>query len=202
MTSKVDMRPIRTSTALLAAITILAALTSTATAGRLSSSSQTLRGTFARMSFGGGFGTTECAVTLEGSLHSRTIAKTNGALIGYITRAILGTCPRGSATILTASLPWHARYASFSGTLPNITRINDTISGVQFGIREPVFGVTCLGSGGTVTGSFTREASGVITSATAGGESPTNCGINGTISGTSSSLTVLGAVTRVTVTLI
>jgi hypothetical protein len=196
------MRPIRTSTALLAAITVLAALTSAATAGRLSSTSQTLRATFASMRFAGGFGTTECALTLEGSLHSRTLAKTAGALIGYINRAVLGACTRGSVTILIASLPWHARYASFTGTLPSISAINDTISGTQFQIREPVFGVTCLASGGTVRGTLTREAGGVITTATAGGESPTNCGINGTFSGTSNSLTVAGAATRVTTTLI
>jgi hypothetical protein len=196
------MRLTRTLTSTLVAITVLAALTSIASAARISSSSQTLRGTFARMNFAGGFGTTECAVTLEGSLHSRSIAKVAGSLIGFITRIVLGACARGSATILAASLPWHARYASFSGTLPNITSINDTITGSQFQIREPVFGVTCLASGGTITGALTREAGGVITSATAGGRSPTNCGIEGTISGTSSSLTVLGAATRVTTTLI
>jgi hypothetical protein len=195
------MRPVRIA-ATLSAVAILATLTSTATAGRLSASSQTLRATFASVRFASGFGTTECAVTFEGSLHSRTIAKTAGALIGYITRAALGTCSRGSATVLTASLPWHARYSSFSGTLPNIAAIAGAVTGAQVQISEPVFGVTCLMSGGTTTGTLNREAGGVITTAVIGGESPTNCGINGTISGTSSSLTVLGAATRMTVTLI
>jgi hypothetical protein len=184
------------------ATVLLGALVATASAGRLSSSSQTLRATFAAVRFSGGFGTTECALTLEGSLHSRTIAKTAGSLIGYITRAALGTCSRGSATVLTASLPWHVRYASFSGTLPNITRLNTTVVGAQFQIREPVFGVTCLASGGTSLGNYTREAGGVLTGAEIGGRSPTSCGIEGELSGVSNSLTVLGAATRITVTLI
>jgi len=185
------------------ATVLLGALVSTASATRLSSSSQTLRATFARVDFSGGFGTTECAVTLEGSLHSRTIAKVAGSLIGFITRAIVAErCIRGSATILTASLPWHVRYASFTGTLPNITRLNTTVTGAQFNVREPVFGVACLASGGTATGVYNREAGGALTSAVIGGESPTSCGINGALNGTSTALTVLGAATRITVTLI
>src|SRR5215207_2963869 len=81
------------------ATVLLGALVSTASATRLASSSQTLRAGFARVNFTGPFGTTECALTLEGSLHSRTITKTIGSLIGLITRAVLGACVRGSATI-------------------------------------------------------------------------------------------------------
>jgi hypothetical protein len=196
------MRLIRTITAVLAATAILAALTSAATAGRFSSTSQTLRATFAAVRLSGAFGTSECALTIEGSMHTRTFAKTAGSLIGYVTSAALGVCSRGSATILAASLPWHVRYASFSGTLPNITRINDTVSGVQFQIREPAFGVTCLASGGTALGNLTREAGGAIASAEIWGTIPTNCGIQGEINGLSNSLTVLGAATRITATLI
>jgi hypothetical protein len=50
------------------------------------------------------FFTTRCQVTLEGSLHTRTIAKVQGALIGYITTARLA-CSSGSLTIL----PEHCR---------------------------------------------------------------------------------------------
>jgi hypothetical protein len=184
------------------ALVALAALTSTATAGRLSSSSQTLRAGFSRLNFAGGFGTMECPLTIEGSLHTRTIAKVAGSLIGFITRAVLGTCTRGSATILTASLPWHVRYASFSGTLPNITQLSTNLTGAQFQIREPAFGITCLASGGTTTGVYNREAGGALTTAVIGGSSPTSCGLSLTLSGTSNSLTVLGAATRITVTLI
>jgi hypothetical protein len=185
------------------AVVMLSALVGTSSAGRLSSSSQTFRAGFARWDFAGGFGTTECALTLEGSLHSRTIVKTVGSLIGYITRAVLGACSRGEATILTASLPWHVRYASFSGSLPVISMVNATVAGAQFEIREPVFGVTCLASGGTGSLVFTRETTnGVLTTLQIGGESPTDCGVNGRQRGISNSLTVLGAATRITVTLI
>lgn len=184
------------------ATVLLGALVSTASAGRFSSTSQTLRATFSRVDFAGGFGTTECQVTLEGSLHQRTIAKVEGSLIGYITRAIVGTCARGSATILTATLPWHVRYGSFTGTLPSISRLVTTVSGAQFRIREPFFGVQCLASGGTAQGIYQREAGGVLTQAEIGGESPTDCGIEGTLSGRSVALTQLGSATRITVTLI
>src|SRR5215218_2044238 len=104
----------------------------TASAARLSYSSQTYRATFARVNFAGaGVGTIECAMTLEGSLHTRTITKTTGLLMGLMTRATVGVCARGSATVNTATLPWHDTYGSFVGTLPNITRINQTVVGGQ-----------------------------------------------------------------------
>jgi hypothetical protein len=194
------MNPVPSAVAL-ATIAVLAIATSAATASRLSLTSQTFTETFTRVAFEGGFGTTECALTLEGSLHSRTIARAAGSLVGYITRATLGACPRGSATILTASLPWHVRYASFNGTLPNITSINTSIVGMQFQIREPVFSVTCLAVGGVTQGGQ-NVAAGAFTTAVLSGRSPTNCGIEGTLSGTSTSLTVLGAATRISVALI
>jgi uncharacterized membrane protein len=184
------------------ATVFLGALVSTASAVRLSSSSQTFRAGYARVDFIGGFGTTECPLTLEGSFHRRTIAKEGRILIGFLTRAILGTCTEGAGTILTATLPWHIRYASFSGTLPNITAINTDVAGLSFQITEPVFGVTCLASNGTITMTYNRVAAGALTTAVLSGRSPTNCGLDGTISGTSNSFTVLGAATRITVTLI
>lgn len=190
--------------AIIGATVLFSALVATASATRISSSSQTVRATYPRVNFSGGFGTTECAVTLEGSFHSRTLAKVVGALTGYVTRAVIGGthCIRGSATILNASLPWHTRYQSFEGTLPNITSITATVTGVSFNMKEPAFGVECLASGGTATHTFIREAGGVITSGVIGGESPTTCGINGRFAGTSNSLTVLNSTTRITVTLI
>jgi hypothetical protein len=185
------------------AIFVLAAMVSTSAAGRLSFSSQTVRATYARLSFGGGFGTTECPLTLEGSLHARTFVKTAGSLVGFITRAIVGACFRGSASILTATLPWHIRYSSFAGTLPNIARVNTSVSGINFQIREPTFGVTCLAANATSNALFTREAGGALTGvAIEGREIETSCGIRGTLTGTSTALTVLGAATRITVTLI
>ena len=196
------MKLFRVLASTLVAIIILSALVGTSAAGRLSFSSQTFRAGFVSWKFNGGFGTTDCALTLEGSLHSRTIAKVAGSLIGYITRAGIGICIGGSATILTASLPWHVRYRSFTGTLPNISAVLVNMFGVTFQIREPTFGITCLASGGTMNMTYNREAGGNLTTAVLGGTSPTNCGIEGTISGTSNSLTVLGGTARMTVTLI
>jgi hypothetical protein len=195
------MRLIHIATTL-AVVALLATLTSTATAGRLSYSNQTFRATFNAVRFYGGWGGSECSVTLEGSMHTRTAIKSSGALISYINRAVIGSCSFITASLLAASLPWHVRYASFSGTLPNITRINSTFVGMQFEIREPAFGVRCLASGGTVLLNSTREGGGVLTSAELGGTQPTNCGIEIALSGTSNSFTVLGAATRIAVTLI
>jgi hypothetical protein len=188
-----------------AATALLCALVGSASAGRLSISSQTGRATFRELKFTGGFGTTNCPITVEGSFHSRTIAKIANALIGYVTRAILGVCSQGAATILSETLPWHVRYSSFSGTLPAITSIVIRLLGLSFQIREPVFGITCLARGTEVSssvGTFNREAGGALTTAVSSGRVPTNCGTEGELTGTSSSFTVLGSATRITVTLI
>jgi len=188
--------------AIVGATVLLGALVGAASAAKLSTSSMGLRAAFATVRFAGGFGTTECAVTMEGSFDERSIQKNIGHLAGLVTRSVLGTCSRGSATLLAATLPWHIRYASFSGTLPNITRVNATIAGIAFQIREPVFGLTCLASGGTQSLIFNREASGALTTAEIGGTSPSSCGVEGTFTGTSNAFTVLGAAARITITLI
>src|SRR5438270_3751470 len=106
--------------AVVGATVLLGALVGTASAARLSNSSTTFRATWTSAEFSGGFGTPRCSLTLEGSLHSATIVKTRGSLVGYITRASVGPCVNGSATVLTATLPWHVQYDSFTGTLPSI----------------------------------------------------------------------------------
>ncbi len=194
---------------LLCAITgatiLLAVLVSSASANRLSQSSSTLRATWTSAEFSGGFGSARCSVTMEASVHSRTVTKTAGALIGYVTRASIGPCSSGSATILSAALPWHVRYASFTGTLPNISSTTFTVVGLAFQIKEPTFGITCLATSTTTepaTGTFNRESGGALSSSTLGGTIETSCGIRGTLGGTSGTPVVLGATTRVTVTLI
>jgi len=99
---------------------LMAFAISTASAGRLSVSSQNFSVTFSELIFRAGEINNTCHVTLEGSLHSRTIRKVEGTLIGYITRVQTGQCNLGT-TILTETLPWHISYISFSGTLPEIT---------------------------------------------------------------------------------
>ena len=197
------MRLIKLHLALAGAAALFAVSTSTAFAGRLSLSSQTFRSTFSRLDFAGGLGTVECDVTLEGSLHERTIAKVEGNLIGYITSAIVANrCRRGSATILRESLPWHIRYLGFFGTLPNISSFESTIVRVEYQIKEPVFLITCLAAFGRLVSLFSRAAGGALTSMTFNGRLSTDCGAEGTFSGRSSSFTVLNSLTMITVTLI
>lgn len=197
----------RTLLALAGATVLLGALVGVASAGKLSASSQALRATFASLEFAGGFGTTRCPITLEGSFHQRTTSKVVGSLVGHLTRATAGACSQGSVTVLTETLPWHIRYSSFTGTLPNITSVRANIVGSAFRVREPL-GVTCLArstEAEPTSVAFNREASGVLTTAVVSGAIRVGAecgGATGTIAGTSNSLTVASAATRVTVTLI
>jgi hypothetical protein len=84
-----------------------------------------------------------CSLTLEGSLHTNSIAKTSLGLIGYVTRGSAGGCGILTGSVLTANLPWHVRYQSFSSPLPNIGSIAMQIIGFEFQVREG-FGLTCL----------------------------------------------------------
>jgi len=86
----------------------------------------------------------DCAVTLEGSFHYTTIAKVIGTLIGHITRARVGTCRTGSATILPGRLPWHITYEGFDNPLPEILGVRLLLVGAQFRIHEPILGTECL----------------------------------------------------------
>jgi hypothetical protein len=129
--------------AIAGATVLLGALVSSASAGRLEISSQAIRSQWRSIEFNAPFGTTRCQLTLEGTLHSRTMVKTIGSLMGYITRAILGPCATGSTTILTETLPWHERFSGFNGILPEITSIIVHIIGASWRVREPG-GLTCL----------------------------------------------------------
>jgi hypothetical protein len=173
-----------------------------ASANRLRYSSTTWKSQFGFAEISGGFGSFRCSLTLEGSLHSATITKTPEALIGYVTRASIGPCPNGSATVNTSSLPWHVRYESFTGTLPNITGFRTKVFGLELSIRE-TFGITCTISRTAEhsTGTYTLGAGGVITREDLGGTIPTSCGFSATLAG-SGSVTLPGSTTRITVTLI
>jgi hypothetical protein len=192
------------------ATALLGALVSTASARNLSISNQTLRSQFREVNFRLPIFTTRCQVTLEGSLHTRTIAKVQGALIGYITTARLGPCAAGSATILTETLPWHVRYLAFSGPLPNITDLVINVIGAAFRVREPL-GVNCLSRSTAEEpsiGTFVRDpaAGGVLTTAEIGGTIRTGgeCfNEPGTFTSDRGTVFVLGTTaTRITVRLI
>jgi len=200
------MKLTRLLLALAGATVLLAALTSAASAGRLSNSSQTNAILWRSWQFAGPFGTFECEVLFAGTYHSRTINKTVGSLIGYITSGTILGCRRGSATINQASLPWHRRYRSFSGTLPNITTIEETVSGAEWTIREPTFGATCTvrAVNGTSIFTYAREAGGAITRAAISGSNRCEGALNaeGTLSGSETNVVERLGGARLTVTLI
>jgi hypothetical protein len=197
--------------ALLGATVALGALVGTASARNLSISSQTIRATWTAMEFSSPSAgvLVRCPVTLEGSLHSRTIAKTAGSLMGYITRAVVAeaSCSGGRARVRGETLPWHVTYQGFTGTLPNITSIRTTVTRPGFDVTAVFFGfnVTCSYRTTNVNGTFNREAGGALTNVQVEGRELVSegfgCG-NGNLAGTSAAPTVLGTTTRLTVTLI
>ena len=137
------MRLCKVLVATLGATVMLGVLTGSVLARNLSVSQTRLTSTYARVEIRGGFGTTRCNFTLSESLHSRTIAKVLGSLIGYVTAASVGGCEAGTATVLTGTLPWHDQYAGFIGTLPSINSIASDIVGAGIRVREPA-GFECL----------------------------------------------------------
>jgi hypothetical protein len=189
--------------ATIAATVLLGAVVGGASARSFSSSSQTFRLTFSRLRLAGVFGSFSCRLTLEGSLHTRTIGKVAGTLIGYITAANLGPCQEGQGTILRETLPWHVRYLSFTGTLPAITSLAINVIGYAYRIREPL--ATCLlrsTAESPVVGTFNREAGGALLTAEMGGTILTSCGVNASFSSDRAATTVLNGTARITVTLI
>jgi len=123
----------------------LAVAVNEASGRRFSYTNSTLRATWSQMIFNAaGLGGVSCPVTLEGSLHSRTLSKISGQLIGHITRATIAeaSCLGGTLQRLAETLPWHWRYDSFTGTLPNIVTIKQQIVGVS--LRVTISGIACL----------------------------------------------------------
>jgi len=123
----------------LCATFLLAAAVSTASANHLSVNEQRHRIVWREIQWVASAGSTiTCELTLEGSFHSRTIAKVANALIGHINRASIGTCRGGSATVHTETLPWHEQYHSFTGTLPRITSVTIGFVGIRWRFRNSV----------------------------------------------------------------
>lgn len=179
---------------------MLAALVGAASARKFSTSSQAVRATFRRLDYSGGFGTAECEVVIEGTFHRRRAAKLAGMLMGYLTAGNVTRCARGGATIDREMLPWHLRYTGFTGTLPNITSIAATASGLAFRMREPIFGVTCRVTGASTSVTLRLGAGRAATEASVSGT--TSCsGITGTLSGSTTSVDNRAGA-RITVTLI
>lgn len=208
---------------------MLALAVSAASARNLSSSSQTFRVVWNPLTFASEAGTPEirCRVTLEGSFHSRSIAKVARALIGSITRAIVGRpCERNTAwafngtetnetlgnTTLPTSLPWHLTYENFSGTLPNITRIGLLLDRARFLLRATILGFPVLctytlnaAAGRNAAGIAEREVGGALTTLAADPSRLISSDTGGCPSGRfsgSGPVTVLNSAARITVTLI
>jgi hypothetical protein len=134
----------RFSATALATTLLLGLMVTQTSAGTLRVSNQQLRVTWRRLELAGSDGTvfSRCPVTLESSFHAATIAKVRKSLIGYATTARFGTCESGRVTVLTETLPWHLTYESFSGPLPNITRIRILLVGMSFLTEQ--LGFRCL----------------------------------------------------------
>jgi hypothetical protein len=194
--------------AALSAAMLLAVVVSVASANRLATSNQAWRATFTPMTFTGGGSTVRCNVTLEGSFHSRTISKVVGQLVGYVTKATVSPhpCTGGDAEAAQESLPWHLRYNSFTGTLPNITTIVVEAISTRFWVESEIigFGFRCFYRT-NIPGTINREAGGAITTmrfnktgiAT---ESGFPCP-SGNLEGTGN-VTLQGTTTKITVTLV
>jgi hypothetical protein len=206
------MRYRRSVLAALAAALVLGCAVNSASANRLSYSNQGFRITWSRLSFSDAAGgvVIRCQVTLEGSFHSATLAKVVDAQVARITRASIGSCEEGHATILSASLPWAVTYQSFSGTLPSITGVRHELIGAAFSV-EPGGGIVCLARTSSefpAAGNANREAGGSITSLSPDPElaipvtgSP-QCPLFGVFSGVGEVFVLGSNTTRVRLTLI
>jgi hypothetical protein len=212
-------------TALTAAAT-LAALVSTATARNLSTSERSFRVTYSSLEFTSNAANIRCGLTLEGSFHTRTIVKSVGALLGYLTRAIIRRpCTGGTmwahsgetnevlGSTVANNLPWHIQYGGFAGTLPNISSARLVFPGNLVTIRASLFGISTLceyvttNANGNWISTLKREAGGALTTLRASGRIRSNSGgfcpeiefVSAEADGT---VTGLNAGARITMTLI
>jgi len=190
---------------------LLATAVSTASANNLAVSNQNVRASWRSLEFVSALVTIRCPVTLEGSLHSRTIAKVAGALVGAVTRVAIKneSCTNGTARV--SNFPWHITYESFGGRLPNIAEVNLLLSRFRFQLTVP--GFCTNGEYGTatdnITGAAAVEARGALTTLTPieGRNTATLvaarefCPATGRLRG-EGNITVLNSTARITVTLI
>jgi hypothetical protein len=191
---------------------MLALMVSTASGSRLSFSEQAFQSELGPLTFRAGGLSISCSITIEGSLHSRTISKTSGALVGYVFGGIERgeACSGGTARGLEETLPWHIRYSSFTGTLPRITGIRLQVIGVAISMEPSGSGLLCLYKSTTAAPAFVTavvNAEGTITSLRADEtsgiplESGFLCPSEGKISGTGL-LTIRESNTSITVRLV
>jgi len=176
--STVHTRTTQWLTAITTAILLLTAIATTASARNLSTSEQSFRSTFSSLEFEASV-RLRCRVTLEGSFHTRTIAKTREALVGAITRAIVAhPCTNGEVWMDNGTeaqplgtapqrLPYHLTYASFTGALPSISAIGVVLQRASFVVQSTFLGLSCRGRYGNTTDriaiNLARDAGGGLT---------------------------------------
>jgi hypothetical protein len=202
-------RRITSLLAILSAIAVLAIASSLASADRLAFNNGTFRIVWAVVQFEG-TGNVECPLTLEGTYHSIVVTKLFDSLIGHVTRAATAACGSGSLAILGETLPWHVRYSSFDGTLPEITQVSIRIVGMGMAIDPAGLVPTCRFTTEAAEPGMlqlVREASGTIVAAawdpsfTIAESDPFFCLSQMSLVGTGEYM-ILGRTTRVDITLI
>jgi hypothetical protein len=209
---------IRLTITALTATAIMAMALTNASANRLSVNGHNVRVVWRTLEFagaGGGFSATRCAVTIEGSFHSNTIKKVEKALVGHISRAsVASPCTGGTATVTTGTLPWKIDYNGFTGTLPAIRSVRFLLVGMSFRIAktvlftfscdstteeaEPSEGEALIEAGGN-TLNLVPDAN--TSFASTGASCPEAAG-RFSAPAEDGNLTVLGATTRIRITLI
>jgi len=200
--------------AAMTAAALLASLAGSASARNFSVTNRNFRVTWTPLITAEPFGffTVRCNMTMEGSFHENTIPKVLETLMGYITRAIAShPCTNGEGWVwngtegaLTgaSSLPWHIRYAGFTGTLPSISGIRINLIRPKFSINNAVCLGTYLPSTHRATINVLGDRSTTITleeesmSAIEG-----NCP-SGRFQGVSNRVTLLGTTTAISLSLI
>jgi len=208
------MRTTKLAVAALSAAALLASLAGSASARNFSVTNRNFRVTWTPLITAEPFGffSVRCNVTMEGSFHENTIPKVLESLIGYITRAIAshpctngeGWVWNGSEGALTgaSSLPWHMRYAGFTGTLPGITGIEIHLIRPKISINNGI----CLGtyqpeSHGATINVLTDRSSTITLGTESMSAIEGNCP-SGRFGGTSNRITLLGTTTAISVSLI
>jgi len=74
----------------------------------------------------------QCKLTLLGHFTNSTIIKATGLTQGAINHGTLNECEGGSATLRVETFPWNQRFRSFTGSLPNIRSITNSLLGARF----------------------------------------------------------------------
>jgi hypothetical protein len=207
----------RLALAALTAAVALAAAVGAAGARRFELSNQAIRAVWATLELSDLEGHTtvsRCPITLEGSFHAKTLNKVCGQLVGYITEALTRKAGCGAearslwwdeGTLVT--LPWHIRYNSFTGTLPNITTIKFQIIGAGIKFQntsceyksEPIAPLYLVANlTGVTMSSFRFDETVSIPLVNLLGI----CGVFAKLVGTSGTVTALGTTTSISVRLV